>query len=60
MPTPRKNESQDEFLNRCIPEVMKEKTTKSKEHAVAKCIGMYREWKDKDRYKKVNEEELKW
>lgn len=43
MPQPKPNEKQDEFIRRCVPEVMKEAETQSQEHAVAKCYGIWRQ-----------------
>ena len=41
MPTPRPNETRDAFISRCVPIALKERGTKSPEHAVAKCDGIY-------------------
>lgn len=42
MPTPRRDESMDDFLGRCIPQVLEEGTAKSQEQAVAVCSSMWR------------------
>jgi len=43
MPTVKPGESQSDYMSRCVPYVMAEAGTKSKSHAVAKCLGMYRQ-----------------
>jgi len=48
MPTPRKGESRDDYLKRCIPIVLNEGEVKSVEHAAGKCGGMYDHWKEKN------------
>lgn len=45
MPNPRPNESQDDFLDRCIPEVIAE--GRDPDQAVAMCIAFYEGEKDK-------------
>jgi hypothetical protein len=45
MPSPRKGESQASYLNRCISVVMGE--GKRKDVAVAQCISMYKQAKNK-------------
>jgi hypothetical protein len=41
MPTPRENETQDEFVNRCIPKVINDGTTNDPQQAYAICISIY-------------------
>lgn len=48
MPTPKKGESESDFVDRCVPIVMKEDDTKDTDHAVAKCHGIYRQSKKKN------------
>ena len=43
MPTPKKNESEEDFVARCIPVLIKE--GKTQEQAVAQCHSMYRQAK---------------
>lgn len=43
MPTPREGESQDEWMERCVPEVMDE--GKDHDQAVGQCMGM---WNDRN------------
>lgn len=45
MPTPRENETRSDFVNRCIPVVKGESDTKSTEHAIAKCHGIWNQSK---------------
>jgi len=40
MPTPNPNESEKDYVARCIPVVMKE--GKTQEQAAGQCYGMYR------------------
>ena len=39
MPKPKKNEKKKDFMNRCIPEVIKE--GKKTNQAIAQCSSMY-------------------
>jgi len=50
MPEPKKNETQKEFVSRCIPIVLEEKTAKDQDQAVAICNQM---WRDREK-KSVN------
>jgi len=43
MPTPRRDETRDEFIARCIPIVLEEGTAQSNAQAVAVCNSMYDE-----------------
>jgi len=43
MPTPRPNETQDDFVSRCIPVVLKDGTADDQEQAIAICFSMWRE-----------------
>jgi len=45
MPTPSKGESQKDFVSRCIPIVLGEKTAKDQKQASAICFSMFRESK---------------
>lgn len=40
MPKPRKNETKEEFMNRCVPIVIKE--GKKKDQAIAICNSLYK------------------
>ena len=42
MPKPRPNETKSEYMNRCVPYVMKE--GKTQEQAVGKCYGMWEQY----------------
>jgi len=42
MPSPRKNEKQSDFVNRCVPYVIDEGTAKTRSQAVAICYSLYR------------------
>lgn len=46
MPKPGKRETQDEFLARCIPQLIKE--GKDQQQAVAICYSMWKDGKSKD------------
>lgn len=41
MPTPNKNEKRKEFISRCIPIVLQDKTAKNQEQAVAICNQIF-------------------
>ena len=43
MPTPRKSEREDKFVDRCIPIVITEGTAKDGAQAAAICHSMYRQ-----------------
>lgn len=47
MPSPKNKESENDFVNRCVPIVMKEGTAKDSSQAVAICHSMYQQWKKK-------------
>ena len=48
MPTPpRKGEKQKDFVSRCIPEVLNDKTATDTNQASAMCYSMYTEHKKK-------------
>ncbi len=49
MPTPRKGESRQAFVSRCIPFVMKEGKAKNTKHASGLCYGIYDSSKKKRR-----------
>ena len=42
MPTPSKNEQQDDFIKRCIPIVINEGTAKDNKQAAAICFSIWR------------------
>lgn len=42
MPTPQSGESRDDFVSRCIPEVLRDETAESQEQAVAICFDIWR------------------
>lgn len=46
MPTPRDDETQDEFIARCIPIVLEDGTAEDNEQAVAVCMSM---WEDRNK-----------
>lgn len=50
MPSPRKGETQSDFVRRCIPMVLGEKTTDDPTQAAAICYSMYDRAKKKKRY----------
>lgn len=41
MPTPGKDESEKDFVSRCIPIVLKEGTAKNQDQAAAICYSMF-------------------
>jgi len=43
MPDVKPGESQDDYMKRCVPYVMAEAGTKGQKHAVAKCLGMWKQ-----------------
>jgi len=49
MPTPNTGETEQHFVSRCISYLFHE-GERDKEHAAAKCYGIYRQWK-KDKKK---------
>lgn len=52
MPVPRKDESKDDFIGRCIPYVKKEGTAKDNSQAVAICNSIWK--KNKEENKKMS------
>jgi len=42
MPTPSKRESKQDFVSRCIPQVIREGTAKDSSQAAAICFSMFR------------------
>lgn len=49
MPTPPKpGESEKDFINRCVPVVLHDKTTDDPKQAVAICYSMWNEHKKKE------------
>lgn len=53
MPQPGKNESQDDFVSRCIPVVLKDKTAKDQKQAIAICFQTWRDAKKKAKKQEV-------
>ena len=57
MPTPNKNESEKDFVSRCIPIVLGEGTAKDAKQAAAVCYSMFeshgKESKAKKRFPKT-------
>ena len=52
MPAPPKpGESQANFLQRCIPEVIKDKTAQDQKQAAAICYSMFKKAHDKSKAK---------
>jgi len=52
MPTPRKDETKDEYIKRCIPYVIKEGTAKNPKQAYAICLSMWKKYKEKEEMSK--------
>ncbi len=59
MPTPGRNESQQEFVSRCIPIVLKDGTATDQKQAAAVCYSMWREAKSKRTRSEQPENELR-
>jgi uncharacterized protein YdcH (DUF465 family) len=53
MPEPRKNEKREDFVNRCIPVVMKDGSAKDNKQAVAMCNSIYENKDSKERIKET-------
>lgn len=53
MPAPRKDETQKEFIARCIPYVLKEEIAKDEKQAAAICYSIWRKAKTKTSSYKV-------
>ena len=51
MPTPNKGESEDEFVDRCIPVIIEEGTTDDPDQAAAICHTIWKEHKESDSQK---------
>lgn len=51
MPKPTENETENEFINRCIPEVINDGTTNNPQQAFAICQSIY---------ERHNKTKLKW
>jgi len=45
MPEPKKDESQDAFVSRCIQHVMNKESVSDTRHAAAKCHGIYKQFR---------------
>jgi hypothetical protein len=48
MPAPKKGESEEDYVSRCIPVVMEEGTAKDASQAAAMCHSMYSKMKEED------------
>lgn len=57
MPKPRKNEKESDFVSRCIPTVLKDKTAGDSKQAYAICKSMFSAHKEKKEINKLVEEE---
>jgi hypothetical protein len=57
MPTPKKNESEEKFVERCIPIVLDEGTAKDNEQAVAICHSIYKQSKEKKSENVIEEDQ---
>ena len=51
MPKPKTDESEKEFVSRCIPIVLKEGTAKDNSQAVAICHSLYQQHQKKSKRK---------
>lgn len=49
MPAPRGEESRENFISRCIPQVMNEEGVEDREQAAAICFQYWRDAKGKNR-----------
>ncbi len=56
MPTPKKKESENDFVDRCIPIVLAEGTAEDGAQAAAICHSMFKAWKKKQEGKSMNPE----
>lgn len=56
MPSPRKNESEKDFVSRCVPVVLEDGTTKDPKQAAAICHSM---WRNRNKKKSRGEEVLR-
>ena len=45
MPQPREGETEQAFVSRCISYLFNREGERDKQHAAAKCYGIYRQWK---------------
>jgi hypothetical protein len=48
MPVPKQNETQDDFVSRCIPIVLEDGTAEDQKQAAAVCFSMWREEKQEE------------
>lgn len=53
MPAPRRGESRDDYMDRCIPYVLDDGTAQDSRQAAAICSSMYDEAQKKRRARKV-------
>lgn len=53
MPTPKKNERQEDFISRCIPIVKEEDPSLTNEQAAGKCYGMWDQYKKNSKSQKL-------
>ena len=58
MPELKQNESESEYISRCVKEVMKE--GKTQKEALGQCYGMYRSQKKKSIVKGIISNLIKW
>lgn len=56
MPTPRDDESQQDFVSRCIPIVLEDGTAEDQEQATAICFSMWREHEEQGKMEHDNME----
>jgi hypothetical protein len=59
MPTPRENETRNEFMKRCIPMRKSEHPSEKNEQSVAVCLSIYREHQKKSKASKHKKKENK-
>jgi hypothetical protein len=55
MPTPKSDETRKEYISRCIPIVLNEKTAKSPSQAAAICYSMWSQHLKKKRSRAMDE-----
>ena len=60
MPTPRRNESQKDFVGRCIPIVKHEDRSRSNEQVNAICFSIFRDFKRKQRRRAEYNDDILW
>jgi len=55
MPTPRQDETRQEFISRCIPIVLEDGTAESQDQAIAVCNSM---WREREEQGKMDEHKM--